>query len=158
MLLFEPMCQSSHWFSWFLGRQLAKEWLCTTQNWLFYVVLVTRLRHVQFFRKTGDYLLGSASCASKFCWIWLILKHPYSRLLLTLGLIRVNPRFFTCHDVIKVFEARRSYFWSISFDRRCRSCNISWRTALTVSGTTTDFGWNSYWSELRPRLNSPYHR
>ena len=39
------------WFSWFLGRQLANKWLCATQNWLFWVVLVVRLRHVQFFRK-----------------------------------------------------------------------------------------------------------
>ena len=62
MLLFEPMCESSHcrgeewsvfggWFSWFLGRQLEKKWLCTTQNWLLCVVLVERLRHVQFFQK-----------------------------------------------------------------------------------------------------------
>ena len=39
------------WFSWFLGTQLANKWLCTTQNWLFCVVLMVRLRHVQFFRK-----------------------------------------------------------------------------------------------------------
>ena len=30
-----------------------------------------------FSEKTGDHLLGSASFASNFCWIWLILKHPY---------------------------------------------------------------------------------
>ena len=64
MLLFEPMCESSHcrgeawsvfggWFTWFLGRQLANKWLCTTQNWLFCIVLVVRLRHVQFFRKNS---------------------------------------------------------------------------------------------------------
>ena len=62
MRLFVPMCESSHcrreeWsvfgglFSWFLGRQLANKCLCTTQNWLFCVILVVRLRHVQFFRK-----------------------------------------------------------------------------------------------------------
>ena len=37
---------------------------------------------------------------SNFCWIWLILKHPYSRLLFIFGFIRLNPRFITCHDVI----------------------------------------------------------
>ena len=220
MRLFEPMCESSHccseewsvfggWFSWFLGRQLTNKWLCTTNNWLFCVVLVVRLRHVQFSGKTGDHLLGSVSCASNFCWIWLILKHPYSRLLFTFGLIRVNPLFVTCRDVMDVFEAPRSYFWSISFDQltraflwrigklsgiqreqicltvkfscniECmlvplmpkvvsisrwvtwRSCNISWRTASLVSGTTTDFGQpllNSSGSELQPRLNSKYHR
>ena len=56
-----------------------------------------------FSEKTGDHLLGSASCASNFCWIWLILKHPNSRLLFTFGLIRVNLRFVTYHDVIDVF-------------------------------------------------------
>ena len=59
MQLFEPIYESSHccdeewfifggWFFWFLGRQLANKWLCTSQNWLFCVVLVARLWHVQF--------------------------------------------------------------------------------------------------------------
>ena len=39
-----------------------------------------------FSEKTGDHLLGSAACASNFCWIFLILKNPYSRLLFTFGL------------------------------------------------------------------------
>ena len=56
-----------------------------------------------FSEKTGDHLFGIASCASSFC--WLIVKHPYSRLLFTCGLIRVNPRFITCHDVIDVFRS-----------------------------------------------------
>ena len=38
-----------------------------------------------FSEKTGDHLLGSASSASNFCWIWLILKHQYSRLLILSG-------------------------------------------------------------------------
>ena len=54
---------------------------------------------------TGDYLLGSASCASNFCWIWLILKHPYSRLLFIFRLICVNLRFIMCHDVIDEFRS-----------------------------------------------------
>ena len=55
--------------------------------------------------KTGDNLLGSASYANNFCWIWFILKHPYSRMLFTFGLMRINPRFITCHDVIDVFRS-----------------------------------------------------
>ena len=62
MQLFEPMCESSHcrveelsefggWFSSFIGRPLTNKCLCSNQNWLFKVVLVVRLRHVQFFRK-----------------------------------------------------------------------------------------------------------
>ena len=31
-----------------------------------------------FSEKSGAHLLGSASCASNFSWIWLIWKHPYS--------------------------------------------------------------------------------
>ena len=49
-----------------------------------------------FPKKTGDHL---------FCSMWLILKDPYSRLLFTFGLIRVNPRFITCHDVIDEFRS-----------------------------------------------------
>ena len=45
-----------------------------------------------------------------FCWIWLILKHPYSRLLFTFGLICVNPQFITCHDVIDVFRSTAIVF------------------------------------------------
>ena len=163
-----------------------------------------------FSEKTGDHLLGSASCARSFYKIWLILKHPYSRLLFTFGLIRVNPRLITYHNVIDVFRSTAIVFLedffrpidtSLFFARltscvrsnvnqffftvKCscniecmlvplilkvvsilrlvtwRSCNISWRTASMISGTTSDFerpSRNSSWSELRPRLNSPYHR
>ena len=44
------------------------------------------------------------------CWIWLILKHPYGRLLFTIGLKCVNPRFITCHDVIDVFRSTAIVF------------------------------------------------
>ena len=59
-----------------------------------------------FSEKKGDHLLGSASWASNFCWIWLILKHLYNRLLFNFGLIRVNPRFIICHA--RIFWA----FWA----------------------------------------------
>ena len=106
MQLFEPMCESTHcrgeewsvfgdWFSSFLGRQLANKWLCATQNWLFRVVLVVRLRHVLFFRKNRRSFAWKCYVASNFYWIWLILKNTYSRLPFTFGLIRVNPRFIT---------------------------------------------------------------
>ena len=41
---------------------------------------------------------------------WLILKHPYSQLRFTFGLIRVNPQFITCHDVIDVFRSTAIVF------------------------------------------------
>ena len=59
-----------------------------------------------FPQKTGDHLLGSASCASNFCWSSL----PYSRLLFTFELIRVNPRFITYHDVIDVVRSTANAF------------------------------------------------
>ena len=77
-------------------------------------------------KKTDDHLLGSVACASNFCWIWLILKHPYSQRLFTFGLIRVNPRFIICHGIIDVFWSTaivfvkhffqpidKSFFWAI---------------------------------------------
>ena len=63
-----------------------------------------------FSEKTGDHLLGSDSCARNFYWIWLILKHPYSGLPFTFGLIRVNSQFITCQDVIDVFRSTAIVF------------------------------------------------
>ena len=118
MQFFEPVCESSHcrgeewtvfdgWFSKFLGRQLTSKWLCFTQNWLFCVILVVRLRHLQLFR--------NASWTSNFCWIWLILKHPYRKLLFAVGLIRVNLQLITCHDVIDVFRSTAIVFFQHFF-------------------------------------------
>ena len=63
-----------------------------------------------FPKNTGNHFLGSALCASNFCWIWLILKYQYSRLLFTFGLIRLNPRFITCYDVIDMFRSSAIVF------------------------------------------------
>ena len=63
-----------------------------------------------FPKKTGDHLLKSASCTSNFCWIWLILKHPYNRLLFTSGLIRLNSQFITRHDIIDMFRSTAIVF------------------------------------------------
>ena len=129
------MCESVHcrdeewsifggWFSWFRGRQLVNKWLCTTQNWLFRVVIVERLRHVQFFRNNRrSFAWKCFVCAGNFCWICLILKYPDSRLLFAFRLIHVNPRFITYHDVIDVFrsvsfhQSMRAFFWA--FDKLC---------------------------------------
>lgn len=55
--------------------------------------------------KKANHLLESTSCVNNFCWIRLILKNPYSRLLFLFRLIRVNPLFITCHDVINLFRS-----------------------------------------------------
>ena len=63
-----------------------------------------------FSEKQAIRLLGRASCASNFHQIWLILKHPYIQLMFTFKLIRVNPRFITCHHVIEVFRSTAIMF------------------------------------------------
>ena len=148
MQLFEPMCESLHcrdeewsvfcgWFSWFLGRPLANKWLCTTRNWMLCVVLVVRLPHVQYFqKKRGDHLLGSATCASNFCWIWLILKHPYSRLLFTFGIIRINSLFINCHDVMVVLRSTaigflKHLFWPIYTSLFLSDWQLVWNPTRT---------------------------
>ena len=116
MQLFEPMYESSHcrgeewsvfgvWFSRFLGRQLANKWLCTTQNLLFCIVLGVRLQHVQFFGKNRQSFAWKCFVLEQLLLNFAHLENPYSRLLFTFGLIRVNPRFITCHDVIDVFQS-----------------------------------------------------
>ena len=82
MKLFEPMCESSYcrgekcsvfggWFVWFLGKQLANEWLCTAQNWVFCVVLMVRL----------------SSFYENFCWIWVHLETH----------LQSTATYFRCH-------------------------------------------------------------
>ena len=61
------------WFSWFLGRQLTNNWLCITQIWLFCVVLVVQLRHVQFLRKNRRSIAWKCFARATFvgfgsCW------------------------------------------------------------------------------------------
>ena len=85
----QTMCECSHcsgeewslfggWFSWFLGRQLANKYLCTTQNWLFCVVLVVRLRHVQFFQKKKQRIIWlEVLMNEQLCWIWLYMYVSY---------------------------------------------------------------------------------
>ena len=106
--LCEPMYESSHccgeewsvfggWFSRFLGRQLANKWLCITQNWLFCVVLVVRLQHVQFFRKNRR----------SFAWkcfvcelVLLDLAHLETTIQLTAVYSRAHTRKSTIHHLL----------------------------------------------------------
>ena len=76
-------------------------------------------------KKTGDHLLGSASCASNFCWIWLILKPPYSRLLFTFAFIHVNAWFITCHERLTncVGSNANIFFWQSNI-HACIECML----------------------------------
>ena len=67
-----------------------------------------------FSQKTGDPWLGSASCVSKFFWIWLILK------LSTGGYFRAHTLKSTIHHLARCHRRvpkHRDRFWSIFFDQ-----------------------------------------
>lgn len=85
---------------------IKRKWLCNTQNLLFCVVLISI-----GFKKTDDGLRVYVSSANNLCWIWLILRYPYRRLLLTFRLIRVNSWFINCRVVIDVFRSLRIVFF-----------------------------------------------
>ena len=52
---------------------------------------------------TGDHLLRQASSTNNFRWIWLGCEDPHGGLLLCFGLIRADPWFVICHDLINIF-------------------------------------------------------
>ena len=79
----------------------------------------------EFPKKTYDHLLGSASCASNFCRIWLILKHPYSLLLFTFGLIRLNPLFYLSRCHRRVSKHRDRIFAAFLSTNRHEPCFFS---------------------------------
>ena len=85
------------WFSWFLGRQLANKWLCTTQNRFFYVVLVVRLRHVQFFRKNRRSFAWKCFARELFL---LDMAHLETPIQLTAVYSRAHTRKSTIHHLL----------------------------------------------------------
>ena len=113
MQLFERMCESSNcrseewsvfigWFSRFLRIQLANQWLCTTHNWLRPVFPKKQtITCLEKLRARATFVGFSSS--------WNTHTPPH-RLLFTFGLIRVNTRFITFHDVIDVFRSTAIVF------------------------------------------------
>ena len=91
-----------------------------------------------FSEKIDDYLLGSDSCASSLCWIWFVLKHAYSRLLFTFGLICVNKRFITCHDDVDMFTSAAIIF----SDQSIRAFFFE-RLTNFVGSNANNFFWQS---------------
>ena len=100
----------SRWDFAFLGRQLANKWLCTTQNWLFCVVLVIWLRHVQFFRKNRRPFAWKCFVREQLLFDLAHLKTPIQSTAVYFRIIRVNPRSITCHDAIDVFRSTATVF------------------------------------------------
>ena len=84
------------WFSWFLVRQLANKWLYTTQYWLFCVVLVVRLRHVQFFRKNSRSFAWKCFVCEQ---LLLDLAHLETLLQSTAVYFRTHTRKFAIHHL-----------------------------------------------------------
>ena len=106
--LFQPICENSHcsgeqwsvfcgWFFWFLGgRQLANKWLCITQNWLFCIVLVVRLQHVQFFRENKRSFAWKCFVPEQ---LLLDLAHLETPTQSTVVYFRAHTRKFTIHHL-----------------------------------------------------------
>ena len=86
------------WFSWFLGRQLANKWLCNTQNWLFCIVLVVRLRHVQFSRKNRRSFAWKCSVREQ---LLLDLAHLETPIQSTANYFRGHKRKSTIHHLLQ---------------------------------------------------------
>lgn len=86
------------------------------------------------FPDTGGHLLVSASCAYYFSCIWLILKWPYSRLLL----MRLNPLFISCFDVIDVIQSTAIEF----LEHFLRPIGMSrfWQSNWIYGGPTNALG------------------
>ena len=106
--LFEPTCDRSHcrgkkwsvfgsWLSSCLERQLANKCLCITQIRLFWVVLVVRLRHVQFLliicqiRREHNYYHSRTSWKKKNV-KWRTQYNAYMLLVAVIVLLRKGKR------------------------------------------------------------------
>ena len=113
----------------FLLRLLANKWLCTIQNWPFYVAPMVRLRQLQFFRK-------------RLLLVLLALEDPHSRLVFTFRLIRLDPRFVTCHDVIHIFWSTAIVFFE-HFLRPIDTSLFFWAIVKLCEIFFTDkYSWN----------------
>ena len=67
-------------------------------------MLKWKSRHMTSFAKeTGHHLLQSASSTNNFRWIWPVFEDPHGGLWFCFGLLRIDPWFVTCDDLIKVF-------------------------------------------------------
>ena len=125
--------------------------LCTIQNSLLCVVLVVRLRHVQFFRKNRQSFSWKCFVRKQ---LLLDLAHLETPIQSTAVYFRAHTRKFTIHHlslrIRRVSKPRNRIFGAFlstnrhdpffeRFTVKC-SCNIECMLVpLMVSGTTTDF-------------------
>ena len=77
--------------------------------------------------ETGDHLFRSVFSTNNSRWIWLVFEGPHGGLLFCFELIRIDPWFVTCDDLINVFWSTaivffqqfyasidKSLFWAIA--------------------------------------------
>lgn len=168
--------------------KLINKWLCSTVDWLFYVFLIWRLRHVQFFPKT----------MRPFAWKCLMLQQlfwdfqAHTRKSMVRHLSRCHRRISNHQD--HILEQFLRVFWMSFYQRDIKRTQFFWHPnvhailnvhwsilvlrlsnsifdpmtilqyqftyCINFFATTTDYGRpsrNLTWSELEPRMNSPYH-
>ena len=129
MQLFEPLCESLHclgeewsvfggWFSCCFGRQLANKWLCSTQKWLFCVVLEVQLRHEQFFRKNRRSFARRWFVREQ---LLLNLAHLEIPIQSTVVYFRPHTRKCTIHHLFRSTKIVYFIFWCISFHQSTRA-------------------------------------
>ena len=80
-----------------------------------------RLHMISFAEETGDHLLRSASTKNNFRWIWLVFEDPHGGFLFWFGLIRIDPWFVRCDDLINVFWSTTIVFFQISLHHSTRT-------------------------------------
>ena len=80
-------------------------------------------RHMTSFGvETGHHLPRSAFSTNKFRWIWLVFQGPHGGLLFCFELMRIDPWFVSCDDLINVFWSTAIVFCNISIHQSTRGC------------------------------------
>ena len=107
---FEPMYESPHCHGkqWFIFSCSFFEFLQRNCGVLLRMDRPTTLKcnsryMTSFAEETGDHLPRSAFCTNNFRCIWLVFEDPHGGLLLCFGLIRIDPWFVSCDDLLNVF-------------------------------------------------------
>ena len=128
------MCQNSHWHceQWFVFSCSVFEFLQRNCGVPVRIDRATLLKWnsrymTSFAEKTCYHLLRSAFCKNNFRWIWLVFEGPHGALLLSFGLLCIDPCFVSCDDLINVFWSSvivffqhfyasidKSLFWAIA--------------------------------------------
>lgn len=132
MQLLQSMCESSLALAWWRGNCIPQlsfflSWKTTGKQMVVYYSKFTVPRYSNgrvgtcsvSLEKGATICLYMLHAQNNFCWIRLILKHPYNRLLFTFRLIRLNSRFIICHDIVNMFRSNAFVFLRLLATNRC---------------------------------------